>query len=345
MSPIAGFTRNRYHNFGKQSVLNTPVTATRRVAFRGVPDINPNWTEQEVDTGSIDPTVLPYRGQLDITMPLTGELNYHHIPLIMAASVQGGVTPSGGPAYTWQHTTSSLTATTLDYFTDQFGDDVTPAPEDTMELYGGIVERWTVGFDETLGPWQLASDWRFSGVNAHKTPTAGLQVGSNIPLVFGRDTALYIDDTAGGIGGTLIAESLHSAEIRYELTVDVKRFAAGSNTRWQVSGYGVSARVIGATFRFAKTSQIVAALNSETVDWLAGTPVTRFVRLVTESEAIITGSTPYSWTQSLGGTWRVRQDTEIGGNSVVDLQLVGRYDSVLGYAYRSTVVNALASTP
>ena len=43
-----------------------------------------------------------------------------------------------------------------------------------------------------LGPWTVSADWRFSGVNAHKTPTSGLQVGSNLPLVFGADTAIYL---------------------------------------------------------------------------------------------------------------------------------------------------------
>src|SRR5688572_32879266 len=99
MAPIQGFTRNRFHNFGKQTVINTPVTATRRIAFRGVPDINPNWTEQDdVDTGSIDPALPPYRVGSDITMPLAASLTYHHIPLLMAAGVRGGVSPTGGGA-------------------------------------------------------------------------------------------------------------------------------------------------------------------------------------------------------------------------------------------------------
>lgn len=347
--PIKGFTRNRSHQFGLQSALNTPANATRRIAFRGVPDINPNWTDQDVDTGSIDPVLPPYRVGADITLPLTGMLDYHHIPMLMAAGVEGGVTPTGATAKTWTHTTSSLSATTLDYFTDEFADDVnnnnSGPPEDGMQLYGGVAESLEFGFDESLGPWTVSSTFRFSGVNAHKTPTAGLQVGSNLPLVFGADTALYIDDAAGSIGGTLIADSLHSATVNISNTLDLKRFAQGSNTRFQIDGYGLSAREITATFRFAKTSQIVAALNSETVDWLNADPVNRYVRLVTTSTVEADTGVPYSWTQSFSGTWRTRTDTEIGGNSVVELSLTGRYDSGLGYAYRSTVVNTLATAP
>lgn len=345
--PIVGLTRNRNHQFGLQTVINTPVAATRRIAFRGVPDINPNWTEQDdVDTGSIDPALPPYRVGADITMPLSASMNYHHIPLLMAAAVRGGVSPTGGgAAKTWTHQSLSLTSTTLDFFTDEFSDDATPVPEDGMQLYGGVIERLTMGFDETLGPWQIASDWRFSGVNAHKTRTAGLTVGSNLPLVFGADTALYIDDTSGGIGGTLIADALHSAEVRIENTLDIKRYAQGSNTRFQISGYGLSARVIGATFRFAKTSAIVGALNSETVDWLSADPVNRYVKLLTQSTATADTGVPYSWDQRFSGTWRVRSDVEIGGNAIVELQLVGRYDLALGYAYQSIAVNTLSSLP
>ena len=347
--PIQGFTRNRSHQFGLQSALNTPVAATRRIAFRGVPDINPNWTDQDVDTGSIDPVLPAYRVGADITLPLTGMLDFHHIPMLMAAGIEGGVTPTGATAKTWTHTTSSLSATTLDYFTDEFADDVnnnnSGPPEDGMQLYGGVAESLEFGFDESLGPWTVSSTFRFSGVNAHVTPTSGLSVGSNLPLVFGADTALYIDDTSGGIGSTLIADSLHSATVNISNTLDLKRFAQGSNTRFQIDGYGLSGRTITATFRFAKTSQIVAALSSETVDWLNADPVNRYVSLVTTSENEADTGVPYSWTQNFSGTWRTRTDSEIGGNSVVELSLTGRYDTGLGYAYRSTVVNTLATAP
>lgn len=350
--PIIGYTRNRFHQFGKQSVLGTSVAASRRIAYRGVPSIDPQWTEQDtVDTGSIDPSLPPYRLAVQVTEPLTGNLTYHHLPMLMAAGVRGGVAAAaiGGGGYTWAHQTVSLSATTLDYFTEEFGDDVTNIgsgpPEDGMRLIDGIVERLEFTLPEDLGPWTVAANWRFGSVQAHVTPTAGLVVGSNLPLVFGADTALYLDDTSGGIGGTQISDSLHSASIVIENTIDQKRFANGSNTRFALSGYGLSARSITATFRFAKTSAIVAALNSETVDWLAADPVNRYVKLLTQSPSLAEAGNPYSWDQRFRGTWRVRNDVEIGGNSVVELVMIGGYDAGLGYAYRSSVVNTLATLP
>lgn len=352
MSPILGFTRMRRHQFGKQSVLNTGVAATRRLGVRGVPDIDPNWTDPDVDTGSIDPTLDPYRTHTDITESLSHDpLYFNDLPLIMGAGVIGGVSGSavGGGAFTWTHAASSLTATTLDYFTDEFADDAnnndSGPPEDGMQLVGGIVERIEVGFDESLGPWTASVDWRFSKVAAHVTPTSGLLVASNSVIAFGADTQLFIDDTSGGIGGTSIDDAMHSASIVIENSIDVKRFANGSNTRFQVDGYGLSARAITATFRFAKTSDIVAALNSETVDWLNADPVNRYVRLTTTSTAEAESGTAYSWQQSFSGTWRIRNDVEIGGNTVVELVMTGRYDSALGYPYQSVVTNTLAALP
>lgn len=324
MSPIVGYTRFRRHQLGLQTVLNTGVSATRRIGARGVPDINPNWTDQdEVDVGSIDEVLPPYRVGSDLTLPLNfSPLNFNDIPIIMGGGVIGGVTAAaiGGGGYTWTHTADSLAATTLDYFTDEFADDAnnldSGPPEDGIQLIGGVIQRIELTLPEGLGPWQASTSWRFSKVNAHVTPTAGLQLGSNSAIAFGADTALYIDDTSGGIGGTQITDSLHSASIVIENTLDLKRFANGSNPRFQISGYGVAGRSITATFRFAKTSQIVAALNSETVDWLNATAVNRYVRLATTSVELAESGNPYSWTQDFSGTWRTRADQEIGGKSV-----------------------------
>lgn len=344
MSPIAGFTRFRKWQFGKQTVHGTAVAVTRAVGLRGTMVIEPNWTDQEdVDTGSVDTVLPPYRLQNDITATLAGPLTFKEIPRQMAAAVRGGITPSvASGVYTWAHQALSLTATTLDEFTTQWGDDFTA---DGMSARDGIIETLEYSFDESLGPWQVSESWRWGSVNAHVTPTTGLNVGSNLPLVFGADTQLFLDDTSGGIGGTVITDALHRATITIENTIDQKRFANGSNSRFAVAGWGLSGRTIRASFTFAKTTAITGALNSETVDWLSADPVNRYVKVLVTSPAIVSGSTPYSWDLRLSGTWRVRSDEEIGGNAVITLELNGRYDEGLGYAIRSSVVNDLATLP
>ena len=49
--------------------------------------------------------------------------------------------------------------------------------------------------------------------------------------------------------------------------------------------------------------------------------------------------------ERLAGEWRTREDGEVGGNSTVTLELVGRYNTDLGYALYSSVVNDRATLP
>lgn len=342
--PIQGFKRFRAWNLGKQSVHGTAVAATRRIGLSGVLTLDPNWQDQEdVDVGSIDPVLPPYRTQLDLTAPWSGPLTYDDIPVLLAAGVIGGVSPTASStSRTWTHTAASLTATTLDEFTGEWCDDYT---QDGFKVWDGVIENLEFSFDEALGPWQVSADWRFGAGNAHVTPTAGLQVGSNLPLVFGADTAIYINDTSGTIGTTQISDALHRATIKFANTIDQKRYANGSNSRFAIGGYGLAGREITASMTFAKASTIAAALASETVNWLSADPVNRYVELRTTSPALAAAAVPYSWSQKFSGTWRMRGDEEIGGNDVITLDFVGRYDQGLGYAYRSVAVNQRTALP
>lgn len=345
MSPIQGFTRMRKWQFGKQNALGTGVAATRRIAFGGTLSVEPNWADQDgVDVGSIDPVLPPYRTQTDITASLSASLNFDHIPMLMAAGLRGGVSAvaGGGGSYTWTHTGLSLTATTLDYFTGEWADDVSADGYDAID---GVVESLEFSFGDDLGPWQVSADWRFGSVDHGVTPTAALNVASNLPLCFGADTKLFIDDASGDIGSAQISDAFHAASIRIENEIDVKRFANGSNSRFGVAGYGLAGRGITASFTFAKHADITGALDSEVTDWLNADPVNRFVKVTVESTQEAESGVPYQWDLYLSGTWRTRSDGERGGNSAVTLEMTGRYDSALGYPIRSVVVGTRATLP
>ena len=335
--PIQGFTRFRKWNYGKQSSHGTAVTPTRAVGWQGVLDVNPNWTQQaDLDVGSIDPVLPDYRLGTDITASLTGPLTYDDIPLIMAAGVRGGQTAvTSSSTYQWTQQAVSLTATTLDEFTTEWCDDVT---SDGFKARDGILESIELGFDETLGPWTFTGSWRYGAVDGGVTPTSGLAVGSNLPLVFGADTKLYIDSSSAGIGNTLISDALHRASITITNSIDQKRFANGSNSRFAIAGYGLTSREITASFTFAKTAATVG-LASEAAKWLSADPTNRYVKVEVTSPSMISGAIPYSWDLRLSGNWITRTDEEVGGNSVVTLVCRGRYDAGLGYALRSYVVN------
>lgn len=338
--PVQGFSRMRFWQFGKQSVHGTAVAATRRYAARGVPTVEPNWTAQDgVDVGSLDPVLPDYRLQTDITATLTGNLSYDDIPWLMSSTVRGGVSAvTSSSTYQWTHQALSLTATTLDEWTAEFADDVTGATTDAWKFKDGIGESLELSFDESLGPWQFSQGWRWGSADGATNPTANLQVGSNLPLVFGADTKLYIDSTSGGIGATQISDALHRATITITNTIDQKRYANGSNSRFAIGGYGLAGREITASFTFAKQSTTIGALG-ETAKWLSADPTNRYIKLNVTSPNIISGATPYSWDLFLAGAWTTRADEEIGGNAVVTLTCRGRYDAGLGYILKSYVVN------
>jgi hypothetical protein len=342
--PIAGFTRFRQWAFSAaQSAHGTAATPSGAEPWRGTPSINPNWSDIDVDTGTIDPVLLPFRTALESTVTLAGPLDYNSIPLIMAGGVRGGVSPTGGgAAKTWTTTALSTTATTLDEFTAQWGDDF---GSDDIRFVDGVEEVIDITFGEDLGPAQISTNWYFGTTNQMVTRVAGLQIQSNLPLVFGADTALYIDNAYSGIGGTQISSALHSAHITITNTIDKKRFMNGSNSRFAVAGYGLAGRSIEATFQFAKTSAIAGVSSSELRNFLNSTATTRYLSMVSTSTEIITGSTPYSWTQNFAGEWRTRSDGAQGGNSTITLMLKGRHDTGLGYPYRSVAVNSKASLP
>ncbi len=345
MSPIAGFSRFRQWAFSAaQSAHGTAATPSGAFPWRGTPTVNPNWTDiDDVDVGSIDPVLSPYRMALDTTATLAGVLDYDSIPLIMAAGVRGGVTGSAaGAAITWTHAGLSTTATTLDEFSASWGDDY---GQDDFRFSDGVIEEIEFTMSDDLGPWRVSTQWYFGSANPAVTKPV-VTLASNLPLVFGADTALFINSTSGAIGSTQVTNALHSARIRIRNTIDKKRFANGSNSRFAVAGYGLASRDIEAEFTFAKADAITGfASTSEVRQWLNADPVTRYLSVVATSREIVTGSTPYSWTQNLPLTWRTRDNGELGGNSTVTLMGKGRGDVGLGYPYRSVVVNKNATLP
>lgn len=343
--PIAGFKRFRQWGFSAaQSAHGTAATPSRAFPWSGPPDVDPHWTDiEDVDVGSVDPYMSPYRLATDITAQLQGPLDYDSIPLFLNAGVRGAVSPTGGgAAKTWAHQAVSLTATTLDEISAQWGDDY---GKDDYRFKDGVVESIEITFNDDLGPAQVSTNWYFGYADPHVTKASVTQVASNLPLVFGADTALYIDGTAGGIGSTQISNALHSGRITITNTIDKKRFMNGSNSRFAVAGYGLAEREITWEFTFAKADAIAGFSSSELRNWLNADPVTRYLNVVSTSRQIITGATPYSWNQKFAGEWRTRSDGEMGGNTTITLEGRGRYDGTLGYPYLSSVVNARASLP
>ena len=84
--PIQGFVRLRKHQYGRQAAFGTAVAASKVYPFQGVPDVNLNWTDREVDEGSRFRIAAPYRGAPELTASYTDDaVEYNTMPLLLCA--------------------------------------------------------------------------------------------------------------------------------------------------------------------------------------------------------------------------------------------------------------------
>jgi hypothetical protein len=256
---IIGFTRFRKWQFGKQSAFGTAVAASRRLPFRGTLEINPNWTDQEdVDVGSIDPVLPAYRVGADITAAVTAPLDYNTIPLLMAAGVRGGVSGvAGSGSYAWTHSALSLTPTTLDYFTTEWGDDV---DDDTFKARDGVLESIEFTLPEDLGPWQVSANWRFGYADHGVTPTAGLGASEVAKWLSADPTNRFVK---------MLAQSTQEAESGIKYSWDL-RLSGTWRTRSDGERGGNSAVTLEMVGRYDGT--LTYALRSAVVNTLATLP-------------------------------------------------------------------------
>ena len=333
--PISGFTRFRKHQVGLQASFSSNTPATRILPYRGTIVVNPERTDPDVDVGSLDPILAPFNGPTEVTGTWEGKLAFDDAPYLFAGALKGGVTPTGATAKTWVFQAASLSADDFAYFTNQWGDDFAT---DVENAGSGVINSLEIGFGEDLSPWDVNADLLFAR-NVYATFTGGLVIDDTPQWVYGADTEVYLDTVYTSIGTTRMVDAVHGATFRVNNNLDQKRFANGSNTRFQLAGYGRGAREIEYELVVAKTTATIA--EAQTLD---DTPVPeRFLELKVTSPEIITGSTP--WSMSLRSPVKLisRSDGEIGGNTTITLTYRGYYDADLGYAIRAAVVNTLSS--
>lgn len=359
--PVQGFTRFRKLQTGYQgsnsSVLLTAATATRVLPLRGAPDVNLNWTYADIDQGNLFKVQAPYKTALDATQTARGPLTYNDFPYYASATLESGITPTGGgAAKTWLHQPAGTgSPEPIGYFTNQWGDDVgDPAgetPADWFQFLGGIGSRLVLTGPQNMGPVEVEQTWRYSdarnsGSTDHPVsgtvPTAGLSVDANPTFVMLADMELFLNDTSGAIGTTKISNAVHALTLTIENDLDPKYFANGSNTRFLVQDWGRGEMRITFEATYAKTSATVGLL-SETDKWTDDDAQNRYAELRFTAPALAQAGIPYSLSIRMALRNVTRREGEIGGNTVVIITGDGFYDSGLGYAIRASCTNTLTA--
>ena len=335
--------------------MGTVVAAKRRLPFSGTPDVDPQWTDPDVDAGSIYPVAAPVRGAGAYGATLADNtLAYNDLPMLLAAFFGGGVTPTGaGASKTWHFTPAADGTDAFDPFTYEHGDDVAT---DVFQLGDGILTGLSIATPEAGGGVLTASGtWRFgSAASTGSTdspvtgtvPTPGLTLDLSPTPVYVKDCSVWIDSTAAGLGTTQLTNSVHSFTLNATQEVDDKRYANGTQS-FAVDDYGRASAAIELAVVYAKTADTVGT-GSEADAWFSDTSVPRFVKIGFESLAIAESGSPdipYSWVINMPMRYYTRAEGALGGNSTVILTAHAFLEDVtLHYAFDTTVVNTLAST-
>ncbi len=341
LTPVAGSVRLRAFQTGLESTFKTAVPATRRYGWATVPDVNPNWTFPTGDTGTLDQAQAPYGTARDFTIAATGQLASNDVPTIISAGVMGGlsITTSGGTAKTISATPASLTQDVFDTYTAEWFDDST----DAYQLSGGVINDFSLEYPQDMGPINLTANWRFGkgpgaapASNTYPaTPTPGLTPDQSPVYLFMADTEFYVNDTSGAIETTKLSDIAYGATFSVNNALDLKRWANGASTRFQIQNYGRGLRVVNFSLIGAKATAWVA----EAVKWLADNPVERFWGLKTTSTVFAGTGVPHSLDIRMPGYWLTRSEQTINSNSAFQLTGANVYDAGLGYPFKMVSVS------
>lgn len=339
LTPVPGAAELRAFQLGNETTFKTQVAATRRMPWSYLPTTDPGWTFTTNDTGTLDNAVPPYRTALNLTGPATGQLAYNDIPAVLAYGVMGGLSATGGgTAKTWTAAPSSTTVNTFDTATGEWFDDATA---DAQTYTGGVINDFQLAYPQDLGPVQLTANWRFASIATYpSTPTGALTVDAAPNYVYAADTKVYINDTAGLIGISPFDNQVYDINVSLQNNLDVKRFANGSNARFDVANYGRGNRVLEVTFTFAKATSAVA----EMAKFLNATAQERFVSIDTTSVALAQAVTPFQLTVRFSGYWFTRSEQTIGSNTGFQLVCRNRFATAgLNYPFQIKAVTTQAT--
>lgn len=333
LTPVVGSARLRAFQLGLESTFETPVAATRRLPWSATPTIDPHWTFPTGDSGTLDMAFAPYATALDLTVAATGQLASNDAPTIISAGIMGGLSfTGGGTAKTLTAQPASITQDVFDTYTGEWFDDST----DAWQFAGGVINDFSLDYPQDLGPIALTANWRFGKLGTYPgTPTAGQSVDAAPVFLYMADTDFYINDNSGSIEVTKLSNIAYGATFSVNNNLDVKRFANGSNTRFQVSNYGRGLRTVSFKLIGAKQTAWVA----EASKWIAANPTERFWGIKTNSTVNAQAATPHSLDIRFPGYWLTRGEQTIVSNTAFELNAQNIYDTTLGYPLKMVSVS------
>ena len=348
---LAGFVKNRAHQVGLQSSFGTAVAAKRRYAMKGVPAPDPQWTDPDVDLGSVYVVAAPNRMAGSYPASLTiPNLHYNDLPLIYALFYGGTTSGTGTPAVTRLWNPSATVPETVDVASYEFFDDT--GSTDGFQFRDGIIESFEIT-GTGKGPLSATLNFQFGAFfgqgftdfPALPTIPTVLDFDPNEAIIYMADLFVSLTSDPYDVGyPSRIQNALHSFTFRGTKTIDRKEFANGDHS-FDVDAWGTAAIAHELECTLAKTSEIIGT-GSESDAWMSDVAVDRFAGITAETDpALVFADTgvPYLWDVALPMRYYTRTEGDMGGNATV--VLTGHGFAALNHdigALSAEIVNTLA---
>ncbi len=344
LTPVAGTIRNRAFQLGLETTYKTAVAATRRLPWTAVPTVDPHLTFPTADTGTLDQAIAPYPTATDFLMALgASQLASNDVPTIISSGVMGGLAlATSGTSKSLTASPASLTQDVFDTYTGEWFDDST----DAYQFAGGVLNTISLDYPQDMGPIQFSGSMIFSkgpggtgGTTYPATPTPALSVDATPVYLFMADTEFYINDSSGTIETTKLSDIAYGANFSINNNLDPKRFANGSNSRFQIQGFSRGNRIVNFSLTGAKQTAWIAEVSK----WLSAAPTERYFGIKTTSPVAASAGIPHSLDIRMPGFWLTRSEQTINNNTAFQLVSQNIYDTGLGYPFWMKSVSTRAA--
>lgn len=334
MSPVA-VERARLMQFGKQTVFDTAVPATKKYAgeltFSEENDFyEPNYPQavRSQVSGQLVNVRNGFSGQYK------SELTYEEFLTFAAMCLKGGVTPAGaGTDKTWVFLPPVAADPVPNYYSLEL------ALNDWTTQWGRQVPNVLVPKMQIQIPLNAPATFTadlFGGKVAVASATASLTAVTGREIVKGNLTKIYCDSAGAGLGGTQVSGIVLSTII--DLVGGLRPdFTTDGRVNQDYGKYLYS----DAECDLTVVMQYNATANTEVVNWRAGTR--RFFRVISTGSII---NTTIVKTIQVDGCFEFVERPVLSsqnGNDIVTFKAKSKYDATWGKIFEVTDICALAT--
>jgi hypothetical protein len=329
----------RIYQLGVESTRGTAVATTTR--WVGGLEIIPQEPvfQPEVQLGVLvsDGATTDIIAQRHADVRLEADLTFEQILHVGMMSMKGAVTPTGaGADRTWVFNPTYLADPALNAFT--LHRRLTNGTTNWDERIAYLMAR-SFSISGNIGEnTKLEVDCFGRPVETGATLTAAIAIPTVnfVPVSLWK---LYVDDTAGGIGGTQLSCNVVSFDFDFETMAQPKFYVTGQADK-SFCDHGLKR----ARWGLSIVTEINAAIIAEQAK--AASRAIRYVRLQAVGAAL--GGSNYSITIDAPFRYAMGMFDQAGdrdGNDTATLDLIPAYDSSTPLGAKLTVVNALTALP